>query len=321
MFTEEEIDDITSDRALDKVSSKGNGIGRTKEKALIPLVFDDSNKLHNKQSYNKMINKHIEKKSKEKVKTYFTDLQTYNKMVKKDDRLTVDDVFDLNAVFDTFGVSETGTLGKVLETVPYYAGDPYEGGGVPTSGGSGTGGSSSGGRTYYEPDIFTTKNLKDVIPMYCLNVGDYMSRSLDRFLNPGHSAIVSKLSNGGLTNGDVTSDYTYVIEAIKGSEKRVVERPFKRNFYDQTDINHMIMMYRTTSSTAIQKAVQFARNQLGEPYKITAQKTDNAHWYCSLLVWRAYKEAIGVDLDYNGGYWVKPFDLTGYLYYFYFKKP
>jgi len=56
-------------------------------------------------------------------------------------------------------------------------------------------------------------------------------------------------------------------------------------------------------------ARDFARAQLGEPYVINASKTNDQAWYCSKLVWAAYRRTSGVDLDADGGYFVWPVDL------------
>lgn len=56
--------------------------------------------------------------------------------------------------------------------------------------------------------------------------------------------------------------------------------------------------------------VSWCAAQAGEPYDINSSKTDFARWYCSKLPWAGWKVRTGVDLDADGGYWVKPADLV-----------
>lgn len=56
--------------------------------------------------------------------------------------------------------------------------------------------------------------------------------------------------------------------------------------------------------------VDWCGTQFGEPYDITASKTNFTRWYCSKLAWAGWKVKTGVDLDADGGYWVKPADLV-----------
>jgi hypothetical protein len=54
----------------------------------------------------------------------------------------------------------------------------------------------------------------------------------------------------------------------------------------------------------------WAYKQMGKPYNILAAKTDLRSFYCSKLVWAAWRYTAGVDLDADGGYWVWPVDLV-----------
>lgn len=56
-------------------------------------------------------------------------------------------------------------------------------------------------------------------------------------------------------------------------------------------------------------ARNFAYAQMGKPYNIIAPKTDLSSFYCSKLVWTAWRYTSGLDLDGDGGYWVWPVDL------------
>lgn len=56
-------------------------------------------------------------------------------------------------------------------------------------------------------------------------------------------------------------------------------------------------------------ARDFARAQIGKPYSVFASKADYSSFYCSKLVWAAWRSQ-GYDFDYNGGFWVLPMDLV-----------
>lgn len=56
--------------------------------------------------------------------------------------------------------------------------------------------------------------------------------------------------------------------------------------------------------------VNWCAAQAGEPYDINSAKSDYSRWYCSKLAWAGWKVKTALDLDANGGYWVKPADLV-----------
>jgi uncharacterized protein YycO len=65
------------------------------------------------------------------------------------------------------------------------------------------------------------------------------------------------------------------------------------------------------SATTTQRynTTMFAAQQNKKPYSFTSSKTDYSKFYCSKLVWAAYKEKASKDLDYDGGLYVYPDDL------------
>ncbi|HHW57841.1 MAG TPA: hypothetical protein GXX15_09310 [Clostridia bacterium] len=48
---------------------------------------------------------------------------------------------------------------------------------------------------------------------------------------------------------------------------------------------------------------------IGERYYWSAHKNNSKVWYCSLVPWRGYYKIMGIDIDYNDGYWVLPIDI------------
>lgn len=73
-----------------------------------------------------------------------------------------------------------------------------------------------------------------------------------------------------------------------------------------------------TEKEARKRAIAFARNQLSEPYSITASKWSESKWYCSLLIYKSYSrtvtgmylETYGRSYDIKAGPMVTPEDLA-----------
>lgn len=49
--------------------------------------------------------------------------------------------------------------------------------------------------------------------------------------------------------------------------------------------------------------------QVGEPYSFTTTKSDLNSWYCTKLPWDGYNYYTGIDIDFDGGYYVFPDDI------------
>ncbi|MDZ4217165.1 MAG: YiiX/YebB-like N1pC/P60 family cysteine hydrolase, partial [Candidatus Gracilibacteria bacterium] len=69
-----------------------------------------------------------------------------------------------------------------------------------------------------------------------------------------------------------------------------------------------------TEDEARKRAVEYARQQLGEPYSLLATKWSEDKWYCSLLVYKSYSRTVtGMYLedydDLRAGFFVTPEDL------------
>lgn len=83
------------------------------------------------------------------------------------------------------------------------------------------------------------------------------------------------------------------------------EQPVKYRAYDVA----YGLWVPSVSATARERARNYARSQMGEPYLITSSKSDQSHWYCSKVCWSSYRYTAGIDLDGDGGYYVWPVDL------------
>lgn len=73
-----------------------------------------------------------------------------------------------------------------------------------------------------------------------------------------------------------------------------------------------------TEEQARERAVAYARKQLGEPYSIATSKWNESKWYCSLLIYKSYSrtvtgmylETYGSSYDIKAGPMVTPEDLV-----------
>ena len=78
-----------------------------------------------------------------------------------------------------------------------------------------------------------------------------------------------------------------------------------RNNYDDA---YSCMVFDVTDSQRV-SAVALADNYIGQSYYWYASKTDTTKWYCSKVPWYGYNNAVSVDIDADGGYWVIPSDI------------
>lgn len=85
----------------------------------------------------------------------------------------------------------------------------------------------------------------------------------------------------------------------------------KHHFGDWYRKDSDVYLYGVTQSSGTKRAnvAQYAHNMVGKKYSLTAKKEDERTFYCSKLVWLAWKKQ-GVDLDDNGGFFVTPADLA-----------
>lgn len=115
----------------------------------------------------------------------------------------------------------------------------------------------------------------------------------------GHAGIWSDALH---TSPDARCVWSANLTPVKGVQR---EAAVKFNGYD-----YAYGLWVPTRYAFGRSAVSWCAAQLGEPYDIMSSKTDYARWYCSKLAWAGWMVRAGVDLDGNGGYWVKPADLV-----------
>lgn len=150
-------------------------------------------------------------------------------------------------------------------------------------------------------------------------------------------ALAPLLSGGGGTNSIsfaqfVSGDIVVVLDPLSLTGHAGL---FDRRFYSNGIMSYAVISANVAPANGVQReqcvkyrnndkawglwvpseanhtgaARDFAYRQMGKPYNVLASKTDLRSFYCSKLVWAAWRYTAGVDLDYDGGYWVWPVDL------------
>lgn len=170
------------------------------------------------------------------------------------------------------------------------------GGAAVQSASSSSSSSSSGGSKYYYntgtscPASATYSKYK---LLSVVQKGDIIFEANGGLGITGHIAIVE----GIYTRSDGTK-YIRLIEAI---DKGVV-----RSILDDTrcdDKAVTILRVKSVTSTQINNAVSFCVGELGSKYSLDFAKdtsSSETDWYCSELVWAAYKNQ-GIDLEVTSG--------------------
>ncbi|MDI6534746.1 YiiX/YebB-like N1pC/P60 family cysteine hydrolase [Bacillus mycoides] len=105
--------------------------------------------------------------------------------------------------------------------------------------------------------------------------------------------------------GIVADNNAYVFEANPGEG---VQR--KANYWNTYYNSKYALYVKGATTNAYQGAQHYGWQQWrnGKPYGLSMNKWDESSYYCSKLVWRAWKNE-GVDLDADGGPTVWPVDI------------
>jgi len=99
---------------------------------------------------------------------------------------------------------------------------------------------------------------------------------------------------------DPTSDESKVIITTDGLVKPEVDLYNLKHIKETSDFTVVMRPYQNDSAT-IDKAVNFALNQIGKSYNLDfSDKLNTERYYCNQLVWRSYYEA-GLNIDANDG--------------------
>jgi hypothetical protein len=119
----------------------------------------------------------------------------------------------------------------------------------------------------------------------------------------GHAGLWNDRLHVTLTSRCVWSANTTPVNGVQ------LETPAKYRKYDYA--YGIWVPGKYTYGTSV---VSWCAAQAGEPYDIMSVKSDYSRWYCSKLAWAGWKVKTGLDLDADGGYWVKPADLVNSAY-------
>jgi hypothetical protein len=117
-------------------------------------------------------------------------------------------------------------------------------------------------------------------------------------LKPGDIIV---MDSGGKIGYIIPGKWTHTQMVIHHDPNRIIEADQHGVHKDKPD-NGKVLRVRCKSSTK-RAAVQFAKAQLGKGYDYTwwTKAVRGSRYYCSELVWAAYK-ANGVELDKNPGF-------------------
>lgn len=216
-----------------------------------------------------------------------TDLQSaYNNTVKYAETNNI----DLSMDYQEFINSYNGSSVQAYEQSYYSILAPQT---------ANTRSSSGGGSTYYyntgyscpSQANYSKYNLLDVVKK-----GDVIYEANGGFGITGHIAIV----DGIYTKKD-GSKYIRLIEAISNDYGGVT-----RSILDDTRVDEKavtILRVSGATSSNIKSAVNFCRGEVGSTYKLDVPakdtSSDETDWYCSELVWAAYKNQ-GIDIEVGG---------------------
>ena len=198
---------------------------------------------------------------------------------------------DLNMTYDDFLSNYNG------QSVQSYEQSYYPVFVSPTVENTRSSGSSGSGNTYYyntgyscpSEANYSKYNLIDVVKK-----GDVIYEANGGFGITGHIAIV----DGIYTKSD-GSKYIRIIEAI--------DVGVKRGILDDTRVDDKaVTILRVSGATSdnITEAVKFCRGEVGSSYNLDLGKdtsSDETDWYCSELVWAAYKNQ-GIDIEVGGSH-------------------
>lgn len=277
-WTSDEIEDVVDNSIY----------GRSPQMAPVPLVFDENGQLHTPESYNNL----LADEDDQDENVYWTTARTFGEVIGFDKVSHYVDVLNRSDdkaffIYDPY-VTEHVTLEESINQ--FQTAIQAQGTDIETRG---------------------------VTPGNILGVGDILvsDYSSDRNIF-GHMGIILKNHHDQLDGGSPTHNETLTVEAIKkkkkgsgDSVKKVVVRHYK-NHWNKSDFS-LFGILRVSGRTWGQRvaAANYANSRVGKPYRLLTRKKNTKKYYCSKLVWQAYKYTSNLDIDYNGGFFVTPMNV------------
>lgn len=136
--------------------------------------------------------------------------------------------------------------------------------------------------------------MNDIFPFEFSKDSFNEQRNISFFFNAGHNAMIVDMAHSGYYGS-----YMQTIEAVGGG--------VQYGFLDDlrmAEYKIKILRVSGATSTVRNNAIYFIRAQLGKPYYLNTFRLntsiDSLEWYCSELVYAAYKYA-GIDIGVKQG--------------------
>lgn len=270
------LSDFPQDKVLKgddyKSALETYGVGNSDNNALVPLLFDKNGILYTGEKYNAEAND-----SDVVITRYVTDLKTFK------------DVTGFKYATKDYA---KGML--MAENKVFWIFDPYQ--------------------KFYTPNISDQSSLiENAIKSSSLKSSISLTVSQGDLLYAPDGAGTAGIYLGHVAGfyslppvcGDVNALMSGAI-VIEADWLKVYRRLMNVYWTGHTGIRIIQYKYGLTS-TQRTTIVTYLNNQVGEPYAFSLKTNENS-WYCSKLVWKAYKQ-VNIDIDYDGGAEVTPTDI------------
>lgn len=271
---------LTAEQAIEK------GIGSTKDNALVPFLLKDGHICSREEYYNIVDTDTIDA-------LWFTDLKTF-KTVTQMKEATIENV------------SSLFLNGKIL-----YMFDPYV-------------------KSFVHKEMVPKVSLKKKnITWNAKGNIIYGKWNAGKSSKYGHVAgisyqpaicgdIITEMKNTKVIEASPSDEASLYTRLFGGDPNSVFERYMTSNgndawcsslLYDKCSV-----YYPGMTNTQRDKIVSYMKKQIGKSYQALSSKNNTDSWYCSKLVWKAYKVVLNIDIDDNGGLIVYPEDILNSSY-------
>lgn len=293
-FPEEKIIESTIVASLAQANTTSISIGSVPENALVPLIIDDAGYLYTPKRYNTELDA-------------ITDDSEVGQWVGNTDLVTFSLITGLPEAQADYARPLPGGNGQAVWFFDPYAKfykkrDPQS-------------------LRFSTPSITAFNRIQGTSWNQLGNIifGKWDSDGVSDYL--GHTGGVSQ-SYTTSTNPSTLMSNTKTIEASNqgkslaavsiGTEDGVFERFMSStgyNYWNHSSVYSRVgLWYPYMTNSQRNQIVQYMKSQLGENYSFSS-KSNTSSWYCSKLQWRAYKQVLNIDIDYDGGSYVFPEDI------------
>jgi len=265
--------------------------GHIPEEAIVPLIFDEFGKIVTSQKYNE--------NGIEFEEEYYTDLNTFSTITNANNLIEFVDAISSDQgsvifLYDPYSINPIKTKDKhdiirdALKSKKGFQPKPQS--------------------NYHKSNSNDTGNT--------LWVGDIAVGNRPNGWRGfyGHAGVVHKLDNNTLYNGNPEDTGTKTMEAIgwrSNDDNEIASKAFD-SYWLGDDFDWMLLLYAPSVDDVTQQNIKdYVFAQDSDTYAITSKNSEST-WYCSKLAWRAYKNYLGIDIDYDKGPIVYPADIALY---------